>query len=95
MALTVMPREATSSATERVKPMIPAFAAEWIETLEGDDLQRLLGPAEGREPPPEPSAPPPEDAAGAGAGEDLEAEPMGRPGLAWGQSSAAPPSGGG
>ena len=66
-----------------------------VETLEGDDLQRLLGPAEGREPPPEPSAPPPEDAAGAGAGEDLEAEPMGRPGLAWGQSSAAPPSGGG
>ena len=66
-----------------------------VETLEGDDLQRLLGPAEGREPPPEPSAPPPEDAAGADAGEDLEAEPMGRPGLAWGQSSAAPPSGGG
>ena len=79
------------------RPKLDEVAAALIEveTLEGDDLQRLLGPAEGREPPPEPSAPPPEDAAGAGAGEDLEAEPMGRPGLAWGQSSAAPPSGGG
>ena len=67
-----------------------------VETIEGDDLQRLLGPAEGREPPPEPVPPPPEDAPGAEAGEDLEAEPpVGRPGLAWGQSSAAPPSGGG
>ncbi len=67
-----------------------------VETIEGDDLQRLLGPAEGREPPPEPAPPPPEDAPGAEAGEDLEAEqPVGRPGLAWGQSSAAPPSGGG
>jgi len=67
-----------------------------LETIEGDDLQRLLGPAEGREPPPEPAPPPPEDAPGAEAGEELEAEPpVGRPGLAWGQSSAAPPSGGG
>ena len=67
-----------------------------VETLEGDDLLRLLGPAEGREPPPEPEPAPPEDAPGADAGEDLEAEPpVGRPGLAWGQSSAAPPSGGG
>ncbi len=67
-----------------------------LETIEGDDLQRLLGPAEGREPPPEPAPPPPEDAPGAEAGEDLETEPpVGRPGLAWGQSSAAPPSGGG
>ena len=67
-----------------------------LETIEGDDLQRLLGPAEGREPPPEPASPPPEDAPGAEAGEELEAEqPVGRPGLAWGQSSAAPPSGGG
>ena len=73
-----------------------AVALIEVETLEGDDLQRLLGPAEGREPPPEPLPPPPEDASGADAGEDLEAEqPMGRPGLAWGQSSAAPPSGGG
>ena len=66
-----------------------------LETIEGDDLQRLLGPAEGREPPPEPAPSPPEDAPGAEAGEELEAEPpVGRPGLAWGQSSAAPPSGG-
>ena len=73
-----------------------AVALIEVETLEGDDLQRLLGPAEGREPPPEPVPPPPEDASGADAGEDVEAEqPMGRPGLAWGQSSAAPPSGGG
>ncbi len=67
-----------------------------VETLEGDDLLRVLGPAEGREPPPEPEPAPPEDAPGADAGEELEAEPpVGRPGLAWGQSSASPPSGGG
>ena len=67
-----------------------------VETLEGDDLLRVLGPAEGREPPPEPEPLPPEDAPGADAGEELEAEPpVGRPGLAWGQSSASPPSGGG
>ena len=69
-----------------------------IETIEGDDLLRLLGPAEGREMPPEapPPAAPPADAPGASAGEDAQADrPLGRPGLAWGQSSAAPPADGG
>ena len=69
-----------------------------VETLEGDDLLRLLGPAEGREMPPEAPqpAPPPADAPGASAGEDGETDrPLGRPGLAWGQSSAAPPADGG
>ena len=69
-----------------------------LETIDGDTLQRLLGPAEGRVmPSDEPApAPPPEDAPGASAGEDEEEEePMGRPGLAWGQSNVAPPSDGG
>ena len=69
-----------------------------VETLEGDDLRRLLGPAEGRTMPddePAPSAPaaaaepPPSDSS---AGDDEE-EPAGRPGLAWGPSNAAPPPG--
>ena len=68
-----------------------------IETLEGDDLVRLLGPAEGWKMPaeqPDPT-PPPEDTPGAEGGEEHEAEePMGRPGLAWDQSNAAPPSDG-
>ena len=68
-----------------------------VETLDGDELTRLLGPAEGRAVPaeePEPS-PPPDDAPGAEAGEEEAAEePLGRPGLAWGQSNVAPPSDG-
>ena len=65
-----------------------------VETLEGDNLARLLGPAEGRTMPddePEPVAPP---SAGATPGREGDEEPgkrQGRPGLAWGQSSAAPP----
>ena len=68
-----------------------------VETLEGNELARLLGPAEGRTVPadePEPT-PPPDDAPGAEAGEEEAAEePLGRPGLAWGQSNVAPPSDG-
>ena len=69
-----------------------------VETLDGDVLTRLLGPAEGRIMPPEPGeaiATPPEEPPAASAGEDEEAEePRGRPGLAWGQSNATPPSDG-
>ena len=59
-------------------PSAPAVRAELaealveVETLEGDDLVRLLGSAEGRAVPadePEPS-PPRDDAPGAEAGED-------------------------
>jgi len=67
-----------------------------VETLEGDDLQRILGPAEGRTMPdehPEVNVPPAAPPAASG-GEDTEEErPQGRPGLAWGQqSSMAPPA---
>ena len=67
-----------------------------VETIEGDDLVRLLGPAEGREMPPDPvETPPPTEPPAASAGEDEpREEPRGRPGLAWGQSSAAPPADG-
>jgi cell division protease FtsH len=66
-----------------------------VETLEGDDLLRVLGPAEGRVMPedrPE-AATPPTPPAAAGGGDIEEERPQGRPGLAWGQqSSAAPPA---
>ena len=67
-----------------------------IETIEGDDLTRLLGPAEGRImpeaigdiPTPPPAAPP-----AATTGDESGERPQGRPGLAWGQqSNAAPPA---
>ncbi|MBM4415921.1 MAG: ATP-dependent metallopeptidase FtsH/Yme1/Tma family protein [Chloroflexi bacterium] len=65
-----------------------------FETIEGDTLQRILGPAEGRTLPEEPadvsSAPPPP--APAKPGGEEEERPQGRPGLAWGQSNAAPPA---
>ncbi len=67
-----------------------------IETIEGDDLTRLLGPAEGRimpeaigDIPTPPAAAPPTATTGDESGE----RPQGRPGLAWGQqSNAAPPA---
>ena len=69
-----------------------------VETLEGDDLRKLLGPAEGRTLPddkPAPATPasaaePPSSDSSAGDDED---EPAGRPGLAWGPSNAASPPG--
>ena len=73
-----------------------AVALMELETIEGDDLVRLLGPAEGREMPPEPAPAPPADPPPADAGgEEAPEEPRGRPGLAWGQSPAAPPPGDG
>ena len=71
-----------------------AAALMEVETLEGDALRRLLGPAEGREMPPErvevAAAPPSEPPATSAGEEEPAEEPRGRPGLAWGQSSAAP-----
>ncbi len=67
------------------------------ETIEGDTLTRLLGPAENRDVPPADEAPPGRDSprgstAGAdGSPADGPERPQGRPGLAWGQSSAAAP----
>jgi cell division protease FtsH len=71
-----------------------ATALQDVETLEGDALQRILGPAEGKVMP-EPlsvdaTPPPPAPVAGGDADEE---RPQGRPGLAWGQqSSASPPA---
>jgi cell division protease FtsH len=68
-----------------------------VETVEGDDLKRLLGAAENRplpedEPAVAASAPAAAARGGARAGEEPEEEqPQGRPGLAWGQSNVAPP----
>jgi cell division protease FtsH len=67
-----------------------------VETVEGDDLKRLLGAAENRIPPEDQPAvaastsAPPRDGARAGE-EPEEDQPQGRPGLAWGQSNVAPP----
>ena len=69
-----------------------------LETIDGDVLTRLLGPAEGRIMPPEPGeaiATPPEEPPAAPAGdEEAPEEPHGRRGLAWGQSNAGPPADG-
>ena len=66
------------------------------ETIEGDDLRRLLGPTEGREVPDEEPAAPvatAEPPAPTGSSEDSEEteedRPQGRPGLAWGQSNVS------
>jgi len=75
---------------------LDALAARLIEveTVEGDDLLELLGPAEGRPKPGEiPSQAPvavsaEPKAPEAGSEEDEEA-PQGRPGLAWGQGGSS------
>ncbi len=66
------------------------------ETIEGDELRRLLGPTEGREvPDEEPAAPvataePPAPSETTEDSEETEEErPQGRPGLAWGQSNVS------
>ena len=61
-----------------------------VETVEGEELLRLLGPAENRPDPAEVahgSTPPPS----AARPEEPEEAPQGRPGLAWGQQNAARP----
>ena len=65
-----------------------------VETMEGDDLVRLLGPAEGRRMPedePKPVTPASPSAPTGDAGDPEDEQPQGRPGLAWGQSNATPP----
>jgi len=65
------------------------------ETLEGDELRRLLGPTEGRtmpddDPAPVATAEPPAPTDTSGDSEETEEDrPQGRPGLAWGQSNAS------
>ncbi len=69
-----------------------------IETLEGDQLTRILGPAENRDMPSEEAAgaePPAASGGTPGEAEPADVDgaerPQGRPGLAWGQSNLAPP----
>jgi cell division protease FtsH len=67
-----------------------------VETIEGDDLARLLGPAENRKlPDAEPeavaAAEPPAGSAPTSGDETEDETPQGQPGLAWGQSNAAEP----
>lgn len=66
------------------------------ETIEGDNLARLLGPAEGRKLPDDDlvtpvttSDPPSASATGNDDDDSEEEQPQGRPGLAWGQSNAS------
>ena len=66
-----------------------------VETVEGDDLLRIMGPAENRALPSDVSAPtappPPPSSSSAARQEEPEEAPQGRPGLAWGQQNAATP----
>jgi cell division protease FtsH len=86
-------RQVMSAHVDKLHELAAALIEE--ETLEGDALLRVLGPAEGRvmpeDAPADVSAPPPP--APASGGDVDEERPQGRPGLAWGQqSSAAPPA---
>ena len=66
-----------------------------VETVEGDELLRIMGPAENRALPSDVSAPtappPPPSSSSAARQEEPEEAPQGRPGLAWGQQNAATP----
>ena len=86
-------RTVMAAHLDKLHELAAALAED--ETIEGDVLTRLLGPAEGRIMPEAaselPTSPvsPPTEAAGGETGE----RPQGRPGLAWGQqSNAAPPT---
>ncbi|MCK9495041.1 MAG: AAA family ATPase, partial [Dehalococcoidia bacterium] len=75
---------------------LDALAARLIEveTVEGDDLLELLGPAEGRPKPGEipsqaPAAVSAEPKAPEAGSEEDEEAPQGRPGLAWGQGGSS------
>ncbi|MGE3857892.1 MAG: ATP-dependent zinc metalloprotease FtsH [Dehalococcoidia bacterium] len=73
---------------------LEALAARLIEveTVEGDELLRILGPAENRPLPGDistPSAPPPASPSAAAREEEPEEAPQGRPGLAWGQKATS------
>ncbi|RLT40799.1 MAG: ATP-dependent zinc metalloprotease FtsH [Chloroflexi bacterium] len=63
-----------------------------VETVEGDELLRILGPSDGRPLPAEastPGAPPPPTATATPAPSEPEEAPQGRAGLAWGQQHNA------
>ncbi|MCK9486782.1 MAG: ATP-dependent zinc metalloprotease FtsH [Dehalococcoidia bacterium] len=65
-----------------------------VETVEGDDIARILGPAEGRELPDAATAaaasePPSDDGDRAPQDAEEEESPQGRPGLAWGSGNVA------
>ncbi|MFA7248638.1 MAG: ATP-dependent zinc metalloprotease FtsH [Dehalococcoidia bacterium] len=63
-----------------------------VETVEGEELLRILGPAENRPAPADLSTPPaPPPASSASREEEPEEAPQGRPGLAWGKQNAATP----
>ena len=88
-------REVLGNHREKLAEVAEALME--LETIDGDVLTRLLGPAEGRQMPAErtEAPPPPAEPPAASAAEDeTREEPRGRPGLAWGQSSAAPPADG-
>ena len=85
-------------AAHRDKLEILANRLIEVETVEGEELQRLLGPAENRPAPGDmsnSSAPPPPPATplpAAGSEEEPET-PQGRPGLVWGQQTNASSTG--
>ena len=87
-------RQVMSAHVDKLHELAAALIEE--ETIEGDVLTRLLGPAENRimpedDVPADASPPPPPTPAG--GGDTDEERPQGRPGLAWGQqSSAVPPA---
>ena len=89
-------RTVMAAHVDKLHQLAAALAED--ETIEGDVLTRLLGPAEGRIMPDDasklPATPAPAEAPGGGeAGDSGEERPQGRPGLAWGQqSNAAPPA---
>jgi len=88
-------REVMGAHRDKLEELAAALIE--VETLEGDTLMRILGPAENRIMPdnePAPVATPPAPPAASSGGDAEDERPQGRPGLAWGQSpSAAPPAG--
>ena len=81
----------TVLAAHRDKLELLAARLIEVETVEGDDLLRILGPVEGRPLPADLSTPgaPPPAAPAAPRAEEPEEAPQGRPGLAWGQQHNA------
>ena len=87
----------TVLAAHRDKLEILAARLIEVETVEGEELLRILGPAENRPAPSDisnSSAPPPPATPLPAAGREEEPEtPQGRPGLAWGQQTNASSTG--
>jgi cell division protease FtsH len=87
-------RKVVAAHRDKLDELASALVVD--ETIEGDDLARILGAAEGRtlpdDDPVSPVAstePPSAPAAGGDSDESEEERPQGRPGLAWGQSNAS------